>query len=81
MRTTRIETMKLLHQHQMPMRPRNPSSITLLAMWAICCLPAPAWAEQAEGKPMNTIAIEKDRFGTTADGVAVDRYTLATPTG
>ena len=25
---------------------------------------------------MNTVAIEKDRFGTTADGVAVDRYTL-----
>ncbi len=25
---------------------------------------------------MNTVAIEKDRFGATADGVAVDRYTL-----
>ena len=48
----------------------------VFVLWAICCLPTPAWAEQAEGKPMNTVAIEKDRFGATADGVAVDRYTL-----
>jgi hypothetical protein len=41
----------------------------------MCCLPTPAWAEQVEGKPMGALGIEKDRFGTTADGVAVDRST------
>ncbi len=30
---------------------------------------------------MNTIGIEKDRFGVTADGVAVDRYTLRNARG
>ena len=30
---------------------------------------------------MNTLGIEKDRFGTTADGVAVDRYTLRNSRG
>ena len=74
----------------LPLLPRKPSLIALagcgtwtrvLALWAIYCLPAPAWAERAEGKPMNTIGIEKDRFGVTADGVAVDRYTLRNARG
>ncbi len=52
----------------------------VLAVWLIGCLPALAWTDRAEEKPMNRPGIEKDRFGATADGVAIDRYTLRNST-
>jgi aldose 1-epimerase len=65
--------MHLFNQHQMPGY-RTWGGV--LAAWAMCCLPSPVLTKGAEEKPMNTPAIQKDRFGTTADGAAIDRYTL-----
>ncbi len=81
--------MHLLPQHKMTKLPLKPPSIALancrtwrgvLAVCVICCLPAAAWTAQVEGKPSNTLGIQKDRFGITADGVAIDRYTLRNAT-
>ena len=71
----------MLHQGHLSATRRWPLSIActwggLFAAWAIGWAPAPCWAEQTEGKPVNIGNIEKDPFGVTAEGVAVDRYTL-----
>ena len=52
-----------------------------MAVVAVCCL-ACTGAAAAEGStPVTKPAIEKDRFGVTADGLPVDRYTLRNARG
>ena len=73
--------MHLLHHLQISVFRRKPLSIActwggVLALWAIGCLPDAPGEAGEKGKPMNTLRIQKDRFGAHGRRSGRDRYTL-----